>query len=432
MTNLSPDEIVDSLSFCVLDLETTGGNHKKDKIIEIGMVKVVGRKVVGEKSFLINPEVQIPDFIQKLTKISQNAVKDAPKIEQVIDEIIDFIGDDIIVAHNTSFDVPFLNGTISNLGKDELQNKVICTNVMTKHLIPEILSSNLNYMSRLFNINHSKAHRAHDDAMATARLLIIYLNIFSEKGIKKVNQLYYPRNKFELDRVHLDNASYSNENVISYLGDKESSILLTVKGDRGLILAVIPLKSPKDETEIVASVLKDLDWKMITIKLLRPFLEGIFQFNNHFFKYPEGTRDKILNYLTEKYHTDKEVKPLEKYDFIIGHHLVSDQVLVYSFLHLNTNTKFLFKIPAQKKKLYQHLNTQINRFENHQKGRRKHLIHKELVPLVEKFLGESLQNEQYLSLDRKNIRQDKDATIEIVESFAKNDNNQFNFPTTHL
>ena len=432
MSEQTPIEIVDGLNFCVIDLETTGGNHSKDKIIEIGMVKIRNRKLDKEKSFLVNPETMIPEFIQKLTKISQKSVKDAPVIEELIDEIVEFIGDDIIVAHNTSFDVPFLNGTLRNLGKEELTNKVICTNVMTKHLIPEILSSNLNYMSRLFNIGHSKAHRAHDDAMATAKLLIIYLSIFADKGIKKVNQLYYPRNKFELDRHHFGEES-STEEVASYMKLKETSCLLTVKGERGLILAVIPLENPSEESEIISQTLELLDWKMITIKLLKPLIEGLFQFNNHFYKYPEQARELLLNYLTERY--AKGVTPeknIEQYDFVIAHHLVSDQVMVYSFLHLNTNTKHLFKIPAQKKKLYQYLSNQMKRFETNQKGRKKHLIHTELVHLVECFLTKYQGQNKYLKLDRKSIRQDKDSTISTIESFVQKDVNDFNFPTSHL
>ena len=426
-------QIVDELNFCVLDLETTGGNPKKDKIIEIGMVKVRKREIVEEKSFLINPEIPIPDFIQKLTRISQKSVKDSPLIEDVIDEIIDFIGDDIIVAHNTSFDVPFINGVIKTLKKEELKNKVICTNVMTKHLIPDILNSNLNYMSRLFNVNHSKAHRAHDDATATAELLIIYLNIFVEKGIKKVNQLYYPRNKFELDRTHLASKDMSTEDVLDFLKNKKSSVTFTIKGERGLILSVIPLMNPSEELEIVRETLKDLKWKVITIKLLRPFIEGLFQFNNHFFKYPEDKRELLLDYLLTKYKAPhEEPKPLAQYDFILGNHLIADQVMSYSFLHLNTNSKHLFKIPAQKKKLYQHLNSQINRFENQHKGRRKHLIHQEVVPLIENYLSLPMKKEDYLCLNSKNIRQDKEGTIKIIESFVREDQNNFNFPTDHL
>ena len=169
-------DLLRDLSFCVIDLETTGGNHDSDQIIEIGMVRIEGLEIADEKNFLIDPGMRIPDFIQKLTSIKQKDVKGCPKIEDVIDDIVDFIGDDVIVAHNISFDLPFLNSVLRRLGKEELDNRNLCTNVMTKHMIPEIMSSNLNYMSQLFEIDHSKAHRAYDDAMATARLLLKFLD----------------------------------------------------------------------------------------------------------------------------------------------------------------------------------------------------------------------------------------------------------------
>ena len=83
----TPDELLRSLSFCVIDLETTGGNPETEKIIEIGMVKVENRKITEERSFLINPEKDIPDFVQKLTGIKKADVEHSPKIEEVIDEI---------------------------------------------------------------------------------------------------------------------------------------------------------------------------------------------------------------------------------------------------------------------------------------------------------------------------------------------------------
>lgn len=425
-------DIIEELSFCVIDLETTGGHHSKDKIIEIGMVKIHKLRVIDQKSSLINPQIPIPQFIQKLTSISQKTVKDAPIIEDLIDEILEFIGDDIIVAHNTSFDVPFLNSILQRLGREKLTNNVICTNVMTKHLIPEILNSNLNYMSRLFKVEHSKAHRAYDDALATAKLLIIYLHIFIGKGIKKVNQLYYPRNKFELDRAHFD-SKQSTEDVISFISSRTTSMLITIKGERGLILAVIPLEDPSQEKQIVREVLDLLDWELITIRLMKPMIEGLFQFNNHFFKYSKTIQTKVLTYLEQKY-IQNNIKPrtVEQLDFIIAHHLVTDQVTVYSFLHLNTNTKNLFKIPAQKKKLYQYLSNQISRFESHQKGRKKTLIHKELTPLIEHFLHSNRGQNKYLFLDRKEIKNDKDSILNTVESFVGEDRNDFNFPVEHL
>ncbi|HLT22370.1 MAG TPA: 3'-5' exonuclease, partial [Bacteriovoracaceae bacterium] len=148
----SSDELLRSLNFCVIDLETTGGNFETEKIIEVGMVRVENRKITEERNFLINPDKEIPEFVQKLTGIKKSDVAHSPKIEEVIDEITQFIGDSIVVAHNTSFDVPFINGVLKQLGRPTLDNKVICTNIMTKYMIPEIMSSNLNYMSTIFGI----------------------------------------------------------------------------------------------------------------------------------------------------------------------------------------------------------------------------------------------------------------------------------------
>ena len=107
-TNDSHD-LLSNLSFCVFDLETTGGNHQNDKVIEIGMVKIKNLEIVDTKSFLINPEIKIPSFIQKLTSIHTADVANSPKIELLIDEILNFMGDSILVAHNISFDIPFFN-----------------------------------------------------------------------------------------------------------------------------------------------------------------------------------------------------------------------------------------------------------------------------------------------------------------------------------
>lgn len=433
MNNSEAHKLINALSFCVIDLETTGGNHSKDKIIEVGMVRVTNLGLAEKKGLLINPQMPIPDFIQNLTNISQKDVKDSPIIEDVIDEIIDFIGDDIIVAHNTSFDVPFLNAVLKKLNRPALENKVICTNVMTKHLIPEILNSNLNYMSRLFNVTHSQAHRAYDDAIATAELLIKFLNIFIDKGIKKINQLYYPKNKFELDRTHITNEQ-TLESVIETVQAIKSSATITVKGEGGLILAVLPLEKPVEEYAFVQEVLEQLEWKIVTIKLTKPFLDGLFQFNNHYLKYDEEIRVKILNYLLNRYpsKSSEEIPQIDQIDFLIGHHLIADQVIAYSFLNLNTNIKALFKIPAQKKKIYQHLTSQMNRFEQNQKGRRKHFLNKDVIPLIQSYLQIAKSRDQFLYIYRRDIKSNKENCIQIIESFVRSNRNINTFPLNHL
>ena len=75
---------------------------------------------------------------------------DAPKIDEVIEEILEFMGDRILVAHNTSFDVPFFNSVLKRLNIEQLENRSLCTNLMTKYMIPNLMNSNLNYMSKVF------------------------------------------------------------------------------------------------------------------------------------------------------------------------------------------------------------------------------------------------------------------------------------------
>ena len=140
---LESKKLLSSIEFCVFDLETTGGNHKHDKIIEIGLIKIKNLKIVEKKHYLINPEIKIPDFIQKLTSIGQEDVVSCPKIGEVIEDILDFMGDSVLVAHNTSFDIPFFNSVLKRLNIPERTNQSICTNLMTKYLIPNLLNSSL-------------------------------------------------------------------------------------------------------------------------------------------------------------------------------------------------------------------------------------------------------------------------------------------------
>lgn len=433
--DIDSETLIDGLSFCVIDLETTGGHHVNDQIIEIGMVNVDGRKLVDEKGLLINPNREIPEFIQRLTSIKNSDVKDKPAIEEVIDDILDFIGDRIIVAHNTSFDVPFLNSVLKRLGKPELKNKVLCTNVMTKHMIPEIMNSNLNYMCQLFNITHDHAHRATSDAEATAKLLVKYLDIFIKKGIKKVNQLYYPRNRFELDRLHISREE-GKEKILKIALANPTSMQIILKGERGLILGLLPLQNPQEEKEILSLFLDSCDWNMATIILLSPVLEALFQFNNHYMKYEEHPRQLVLNYLIERYAKNEvpEANKLENLDFVIAPHLVKEQIIVYSFLNLNTNSKAIFKFPGHKKKMLQYLKSAVHRFESNQKGRKKNQLHKDVRDLIERYLSGERDNgkSHYFFLARKDAKDSVDHLPIQIEKFLTENVDSYQFPQNSL
>lgn len=427
------DELLRSLSFCIIDLETTGGNPESEKIIEIGMVRIEDRKITEERTWLVNPQKDIPDFVQKLTGIRKNDVEHAPVIEEVIDEVVQFIGTSILVAHNTSFDIPFLNGVLKKLQRPTMDNKVICTNIMTKYMIPDIMSSNLNYMSQIFNIPHSQAHRAIEDARATGHLLLKFMEIFEDKGIRKVNQLYYPRNKFELDRAIID-APEGLEKVRSILAGIDNPSILSVKGDNGVILTILPIKNPASEVGDVIKYLESFRWSQIHIRLSGPFIEGLFFMNSNFIKIPETYRQKTIEYLKARHQLPPAPKLMDEHDFVITPHLISGQFIVYSFLNFSPYSQLIFKYPSHKKKLHQFLLGQVNRFESQQKGKKKVFIQNDIRDIFLSLFKDSLVQEPklYLTLKIADIKDERKTYLDQIEQMALSEADRYRFPMKHL
>ena len=432
-TYASPGELLRSLKFCVIDLETTGGNPDTEKIIEIGMVKIENRQISEERSFLINPQKDIPDFVQKLTGIRKADVEHSPMIEEVIDEIVQFIGGSILVAHNTSFDIPFLNGVLKKLQRPTLENKVICTNIMTKYMIPDIMSSNLNYMSTIFDIPHSQAHRAIEDARATGLLLLKYMDIFESKNIRKVNQLYYPRNKFELDRAIIE-GSEGLPKVHAILEQIEKPVVITIKGDNGVILTILPVKSPKDELADLKEYLTGFRWSQIHIRLCGPFIEGLFFMNSNFVKIPETYRKKTIDYLKAKHNLPPAPNLMDQYDFVVTPHLINGQFIVYSFLNFSPYSQLIFKFPSHKKKLHQFLLGQVSRFETQQKGKKKAFIQNDVKDIFLSLFSDSLEKEPkvYLTLRMSDIKDEKKHYLDRIEQLASDEEDRYQFPSKHL
>ena len=443
----SPKEMIENLKFCVFDLETTGGNHQTDKIIEIGIVRVENMKICEQKGMLIQPEIRIPDFIQKLTSISQDDVKNAPKIEEVIDEILALMDDHILVAHNTSFDIPFFNSVLRRLGREELKNPALCTNLMTKYLIPNLMNSNLNYMSKIFNIKHNKAHRALDDARATAELLINYLNIFIDKKVKKVNHLYYPRNRYELDRIHFKAGLENASDIQNSLQKLTIPSLVTIKGANGTILFSLPMMGKKEERDFIMSKVNSLEWETVTIKLEGPFLEGLLQFSVHYSKLDIATRNEVLRFLWKTHLPEYRMpaKPSEDspFDpslevmnpefghFIISNHLVPEQMIIYPLHSLGHKQELVFRYPGHKKKLLQFINSRSSKgFQTKFKGTP---IHPTLRSFIDQYLVDCKNAGKDLFIFTKSMPIKRpEEFLRNLEAFTHNNPNPFKFPREYL
>lgn len=180
---------LDETTFTVFDLETTGLKSNQDEIIEIGAIKVKEGEIIDEYSTFVNPGREIPPGITKITGITDEMVAEAPKIEDVIDDLIEFIGDSVLVAHNAGFDYSFLRAALQKTGKKEERCSLLDTLGLCRALYPELKNHKLNTISEYLGVELTNHHRAVDDARATAYILIKSLAFLKEREIVSLDEI---------------------------------------------------------------------------------------------------------------------------------------------------------------------------------------------------------------------------------------------------
>lgn len=171
-------------SYIVLDLETTGLSKTKHRITEIAAVKIKNGKEIDKFHTLINPQCSIPNFISSLTGITNDMVKDAPTIDIIIPQLLNFLENETIIAHNASFDYGFLDHNIKKHTKNNFCCDKLCTRKLANRLLPNLKSKKLSYLCEYFNIQNENAHRAMSDVNVTNQIFSNFLNIMKEMKIE--------------------------------------------------------------------------------------------------------------------------------------------------------------------------------------------------------------------------------------------------------
>ena len=175
-------------TYVVFDLETTGFSSIKDKIIEIGAVKVENGKITDRFSTFVNPKIPIPFEITKLTSITDEMVMKAPDIETVLPDFLAFVGNATLVAHNAAFDVGFIeqNCRYQDITPDFTY---VDTVAMARILLPTLAKYKLNVVANALHISLENHHRAVDDAGATAEIFVKFVEMLYERGIYDLTKL---------------------------------------------------------------------------------------------------------------------------------------------------------------------------------------------------------------------------------------------------
>lgn len=157
--------------FVAIDLETTGIRCVSDKITEIAIIRYENGIETDSFVSLVNPGIHISDRIVELTGISDDMVTEAPYIDEIIENIHEFLADDVIVGHSLMFDFSFLKKAMVNAG-EKFEKNGIDTLKLSRILLPELEHKNLDYLCSYFSIKDNEHHRAANDARAAAELLI--------------------------------------------------------------------------------------------------------------------------------------------------------------------------------------------------------------------------------------------------------------------
>ena len=174
--------------FVVFDLETTGFSPIKDKIIEIGAVKVEGGKITDKFSSFVNPKIPIPFNITQLTSITDQMVVDAGSIEEILPDFLEFVGDAVLVAHNASFDMSFIEQNC-RYQKIKPDFTSVDTVALARILLPTLSKYKLNIVANALHISLENHHRAVDDAGCTAEIFVKFVEMLKDQSITDLTKL---------------------------------------------------------------------------------------------------------------------------------------------------------------------------------------------------------------------------------------------------
>ncbi|HZA39311.1 MAG TPA: DEDD exonuclease domain-containing protein [Actinomycetota bacterium] len=177
------------VTFCVVDLETTGGSSE-DTITEIGAIKLRRGETLGTFQTLVNPGRPVPAFIRLLTGINDGMLVEAPGIESVLPSFLEFVGGTVIVAHNARFDVSFLNAALVSASYPPLGNRVVDTAGLARKILSgEVPNNKLATLASYLRCAHRPCHRAFADVLATADVLHNLIERVAGFGVTTLEEL---------------------------------------------------------------------------------------------------------------------------------------------------------------------------------------------------------------------------------------------------
>ena len=299
-------------TYCVFDLETTGLSSRFDHIIEFGGQIVKDRACIKSLQLFIKPPVALSAFTTELTGITEEHMKNAKSFADSIDEILDFIGDSILVAHNATFDYNFLNDELARIGRPPIMNPVIDTLDLARSMQADRKGYRLGQIARSYGIRYDEdvAHRADYDAEVLAQT---YMNMLNDlKHIKNLQELQDMQTAESFRKVRVKHVTILAKNMA---GLKELFELVTLSHTSYLAYSSKSTNNIVAEPRILRS---EIEKRRINGNLLI----GSSCLNGEVFDMAQTRNEQTLEEVMQFYDYI-ELQPLENYRHLVERDSIS-------------------------------------------------------------------------------------------------------------
>jgi DNA polymerase-3 subunit epsilon len=178
------------VTFVVVDVETTGWEPGPNALTEVAAVRFTGGECTGSFHSLVDPGVPIPLFVSQLTGIDDGMVYGEPDVTTVLPQLVEMIGDAVLVGHNIGFDVSFIDAALTSISFQPLANPVVDTLHLARRLVrDDVDNCRLGTLARRLRLDHLPSHRALEDVLATADLLHALIERATGYGVFRLGDL---------------------------------------------------------------------------------------------------------------------------------------------------------------------------------------------------------------------------------------------------
>ena len=272
LANGQDDPLLEDAQLVVFDLETTGLSAGRDRICELGAVRVRRLELADSFQSLVNPRVALPEPVVRLTGLRDRELRHAPPVASVLRRFLAFAGDDLLVAHNARFDQRFLEQQLLELHGRRLSEPPLCTAALARRLLEgRVRRVGLASLAHFFGVPTEPCHRALPDAEATAQVLVHLIGLAQEIGARRLSDLRAlaaPRRRRVYGRRSLANGAPSRPGVYLFR-DRHDQVLYVGRARdlRARLRSYFRSERQRPSVEAALLALARIEWRVLGSEL---------------------------------------------------------------------------------------------------------------------------------------------------------------------